>query len=202
MKKTPHSISHLSAKEQNALHCIKKKIVTHGQPLLIYCWNSSVTYSLERNCFLSKKRLEDWQFSCQLLVVMPSSTAITSEFRAEIKYLTELLGRVEIVLCSLDMFRQKLSKNNLFFSWLRCSATLLYESHNALDQLPPMLSKRPEYRHEAEAYYLNDPRMHDYMEAKLQMVQEIPEPPAAESTPVQPIEIYLKINNSGSIVVR
>ncbi len=174
--KTHNSIAHLSAKEQNSLHCIKKRIAEQLRPLLIYCWNSHVTYTLQRNCFISKCSTEDWKFSCNLLLVMPEDTLVNDGMQEEIVTLTVPYGTVHTLIHPVGFVAAKLKENNLFFNWVHRSATLLYERDNALQQLQPPIPRLKEYSLQAAAYCLNNPDMPNYLEEKL---IHIAVPPAA-----------------------
>lgn len=162
-----NNFSQLNNIEQNALHFIKNKIAEHIKPLLIFCWNSRVHCTLQRNCFTATQRTEEWTFSCNLLVVMPEGAVICQEMHEELRALTISYGTVHAIVHSVDFMSRKIKERNLFFNWVHLSATLLYEQDNALRQLPPPIPGLEEYQRQADCYYSGNPEMLDYLEEKL-----------------------------------
>src|SRR6185312_10554414 len=134
-----NNFSQLNSNEQNSLHFIKKKIAEHIKPLLIFCWNSQINYSLQRNCFTTIQKTEAWTFSCNLLVVMPEGSEICENMHKEISDLTISYGTVHVIIHSIDFMSKKIKEHNLFFNWVHRSDTLLYERDNALRQLQPTI---------------------------------------------------------------
>lgn len=163
-------VSQLNSNEQNALHFIKNEIAEHINPLLIFCWNSQSHYTLQRNCFTTKGEIEEWTFSCNLLVIMPEGLEISKNMHEEISALAISYGTVHVIIHTVDFMSRKIKEHNLFFNWVHRSAILLYERDNALQQLPPALPELEEYRHQADCYYSTNPEMLNYLEEKLDYV--------------------------------
>lgn len=165
-----YKINRLSSKEQSALHFIKMRIAEHIKPLLIYCWNSQVNYKLQRNCFINESELEEWVFSCCLLVVMPEESFDYENLQKDISALTISYGTVHTKIHSLNVMAEKIKEYNLFFNWVNRNAILLYERGNAMQLLPAQISDLEEYRRQADNYYKKNPEMLNYMEEKLNYV--------------------------------
>jgi hypothetical protein len=162
-----NNFSHLNSIEQNALHFIKNKIAEHIKPLLIFCWNSRVHYTLQRNCFTAKQKTEEWTFSCNLLIVMPEGAVICENMHKELTALTISNGAVHAIIHPIDFMSKKIKEYNLFFNWVHRSGTLLFERDNALRQLPPQIPELEEYQRQADCYYSENPEMLNYLEEKL-----------------------------------
>lgn len=194
--KTHKSISHLSGKEQNSLYCIKKIIVEHIRPLIIYCWNSQISYMLQRNCFNAQKIVEDWDFNCDLLVITTADTVVDKAVLQETEALTAPFGRVKLRIHPVDFITQCMQEGNLFFSWVHRNAIVLYERDNGLKQLPPPVPRRQEYQKQAESFYLNNPDMSNYLEEKLPAVENSTAEGQSKRSTVKPVEIRLVIEVS------
>lgn len=149
--KTHNSISHFTSKEQNNLHCIKKKIVEHLHPLIIYCVGSNISHSITRSCLASEKRTEEWEFECELLVVLSNDNTHQQDALQEIERLAEPFGRVEATIYTLDSFVQRLQEEDVVMSNIRRKAILLYEKDNATQQLPQPIKKQEGSRSEDTA---------------------------------------------------
>jgi len=162
-----NNFSQLNSNEQNALQLIKRKIAEHLKPLLIFCWNSRVNYSLQRNCFTAKQITETWTFSCNLLIVMPEGAVIGENIHKELRALTISYGAVHAIIHSIDFMSGKMKEHNLFFNWVHRYAVLLYEHDNSFQQLPPPIPEVKEYQRQADSYYLSNPEMLNYLEEKL-----------------------------------
>lgn len=165
--KTRTSINHLSGMEQNALRSIKKKIVERLSPLLIFCFNSSATQSVNRNCFSSDDRTEDWYFSCDLLIVVPDDLAIDSDTKKEVEESVEHFGKVRAFIHPLDFVVQQIKEENLFFAWVQCIGIVLYDKNNSLSLLPAPISNYKEYKAQAEQFYSEDLQFEKYLEKKI-----------------------------------
>ena len=187
------SISHLSGREQNCLYCIKKIVAEHIQPLIIYCWNSRISYRLQRNCFNARKEVEDWDFSCDLLVITGAGTVVDRSTLQETEALTAPFGQVGLRIHSADVATQCMKEGNLFFSWVHRNASVLYERDNALNQLPSPVPRYREYQKQAECVYLNDPGMTGYLNEKLPAVEKPVSKRNNKSSLVKPVEIRMVI---------
>lgn len=188
--KTKTSISHLTGKEQNALHCIKKKIIEHLPPLLIFCFNSNITQSINRSSFTSKLREEDWNFSCNLLIVVPNDATIGNDTKKEVEELVEQFGKVNAFIHPLDFVIQQLKDGNLFFTWVRRNAIILYNKDNSLQLLPPPISKHQEYQQQAEQFFSENPNFENYLEKKIIPVSQ-PSIGSKEQSAIKKIPIDL-----------
>jgi hypothetical protein len=164
------NFSDLNKIEQNALHFIKNKIADHIKPLLIFCWNSRVHYTLQRNCFTVKQETKELTFSCNLLVVMPQGAVICENMHEELSALTISYGAVHAIIHTVDFMSRKMKEHNLFFNWVHRSATLIYERDNSLQQLPAPIPELEEYKRQADCYYSETPEMLNYLEEKLNCV--------------------------------
>ncbi|HEY4065172.1 MAG TPA: hypothetical protein VGM30_24900 [Puia sp.] len=165
--KAHSSISHFTAKEQNALHNIKNRIVDHVGPLIIYCFGSKARIYTQRSCFTTKKTKEEWDFSCDLLIIVPDDTIIGANTFKEVYQSTAPFGEVNVIIHPLDFVINHLKEGNLFFSWVHRSAIILYEKSNAIRLLPHRIASRIEYQQQAERFYLDKAIAINYLEVKL-----------------------------------
>ncbi|WP_298708789.1 hypothetical protein [uncultured Chitinophaga sp.] len=193
--KTRKSISHLTGKEQTTLHEIKKRVIELVQPLIIYCCSSELRTSIKRNCFSAPVRNEDWQFDCELLVVLPDEHEFPATMAEQITQATEPWGRVQVRLHTLEAVSRYLHEENLFFSWVHKYAILLFEQNGAVAKLPPPIHKRAEHQQQALQFYTADPAMTNYLTEKL--VTTVPPNPAPsiekQGTPIElRVLLYLK----------
>lgn len=186
--KKHNSISHFTGMEQNALHCIKNRIVERLQPLIIYCFDSSISTTIQRSCFPLKKKSEEHNFTCKLLVVLSDETTIEDSVIKEIEEITAPYGKATVITHTLAVIIEKLKESNLFFSWIHRSAVTLYEKNNATKLLPTPISGRQEYREQAERFYSENPDLANYMRDKLAIVNPVI---AEVKDKPQPIEIRL-----------
>lgn len=165
--KTKTSISHLTGKEQEALHNIKKQVIEYLPPLLIFCFDSYSTQSISRSSFISEKRVEEWEFSCNLLIIAPNEASITQETKKEIEELVAPFGKANVFVHTLDFVAEKLNDNNLFFRWVQRNGILLYEKDNSCQKLPAAINMHKEYKEQAEQYFAQNPNFENYLDVQL-----------------------------------
>ncbi|ANI89536.1 hypothetical protein A9P82_09675 [Arachidicoccus ginsenosidimutans] len=191
--KNKNSIAHFSDKEQNALYCIKKKIVEQLHPLIIYSIENSICQTLRRNCFAAEKRAESWEFSGTLLVIVPANKEPDEKGKKETEDLLKPFGSVNLIIHNVGFMASKIRENNLFFSWVHRNAIALYERENAQQLLLPLpIPRLAEYKHQAECFYLQNPRMDNYIEEKWNAVEQ-PKSNGHKKGKVQPLELRLLI---------
>ena len=123
--KVHKSIGHYSAKERKALYVVKNAIVAHLQPLIIYCLTMHSTITVERSCFIRNKRIKEWSFECDLLVILPNDVIVSPDTNKQVEQLTASTGKVTVIIHPFDFFVQKVKEKNPFFSQAyRCAAVL------------------------------------------------------------------------------
>ncbi len=182
------SISHLSGKEQNTLHAIKNLLLEQVQPLLIYCFNSTAVNTVQRNCFRSSKRTEEFNFSADLLVVVMDESPIDDTRTKEIETLAAALGKVRLDIHTLAVTKKLLEERSLFFSWVHRTAIVLYQRGNTMQLLPPRIAGLPEYRQQVEQFLIKYPDIMDYLPEKLVTIK-----PATETQKAQPQQITIQL---------
>ncbi len=170
--KVHRSVAHLTGKEQNALHNIKNRVVEKLKPQLIFCYRTETKQSIQRNCFTNPRKAEDWQFSCNLLIVISEKTTIEDHVLKETIQLTEPFGNVNVKVHPLDFVLNQLEENTLFFVWVHRTAIVLYERDKVLEQFPSPIPKREEYQKQVEEFYQQNPGMTNYLEEKMVLVAE------------------------------
>src|SRR5690606_3059314 len=117
-------------------------------------------------------KAEDWQFSCNLLIVLPEKTIIEDHVLIETIQLIEPFGNVNIKVHPLDFVLNQLEENTLFFVWVHRTAIVLYEKGKVLEQFPPPIPKRKEYKKQVETFYHTNPDMNNYLEEKMVLMEE------------------------------
>jgi len=125
--KVHKSIDHYSAKERKALYVVKNAIVAHLQPLIIYCLTMHSTITVERSCFIRNKRIEEWSFDCDLLIVLSNDVILDADTKQQLEQLDDLRGKVTVILHPVDYFVQKVKERNPFFLNVHRHATVVYE---------------------------------------------------------------------------
>lgn len=164
--KSKTSISHLTGKEQKVLRNIKKKLIERLPPLLIFCFNSHSTQSVSRSDFITQTSVEDWEFSCSLLIILPDGATIDNETKKEIQDQVAPFGKVNVFIHRLNFMRQKLEDSNLFFTWVQHNAILLYNKDNSWQLLPTVIKKQA-YKEQAKEYFLQNPNFENYLDVKI-----------------------------------
>lgn len=114
--KGPDYMSQLNGREQNAFYCIKKLVAARLQPLIIYCYGCETLVHTRRNCFMTKQRTEQRQFSCDLLLITPDECVIDDALKTEVQEITSHLGKVNMIIHPLSFVIQQLNAQNLFLT--------------------------------------------------------------------------------------
>jgi len=129
--KVHKSIDHYSAKERKALYVVKNAIVAHLQPLIIYCLTMHSTITVERSCFIRNKRIEEWSFDCDLLIVLSNDVILDADTKQQVEQLNDLRDKVTAILHPVDYFIQKVKEKNPFFFNVHRHAAVVYEKEVA-----------------------------------------------------------------------
>ncbi|AHF14704.1 hypothetical protein [Niabella soli] len=190
--KGPDYMSQLNGREQNAFYCIKKLVAARLQPLIIYCYGCETLVHTRRNCFMTKQRTEQRQFSCDLLLITPDECVIDDALKTEVQEITSHLGKVNMIIHPLSFVIQQLNAQNLFFNWICRNGMLLFDKNASTQLLPAAIGR--EYRRQAEEFYTGDPEMTNYLEEKLQPVVATQHLKKEHNQELKPMEIRLTLD--------
>lgn len=184
-------INQLNGKEQNAVHCIKKLIANQLNPLIIYCFGCQTHISIQRSAFTRKQFEEERRFTYGLLIITPDTTVADEEQRQEIQEMISHFGAVNMLIHPLGFVLKQMNEGNLFFNWVHKEGMLLLDRNNSTQLLPAPVERA--YRPQTLQYYLSNPAMNDYLEAKFQPIVK-PEAKKKSIAPSQPVEIKLTLD--------
>ncbi len=190
------SIAHFQGREQQLLFRIKNVLVDQVQPLIIYLLGCQIMSNSKRNCFLQPQRTDTWQFSCDLLLILPEGKDMPADMAANLICCSPDLADVRLMSYSLAFMQQQIKDRFLFFNWVRRSGIVLYEKGEVLGQLPPRLPKHNAYAHQAARYYLAHPDYAHHLDEKLAALPAKPDPEASDT--IIPLQLGIK---DGALVV-
>ena len=123
--KANEPFNHYTAKENTALRFITDTIVNHLHPLVIYCITSVSSTTIERSCFNANKKITEWKFACDLLIVMPNDIPFDENTKTEIGKLTAALGEVNVRIHPLHYVEQQVKEGNPFFTVVRSEGVVV-----------------------------------------------------------------------------
>ena len=118
-------IAGYTAKENTALRFITDAIVNHLHPLVIYCITSVSSTTIERSCFNANKKITEWKFACDLLIVMPNDIPFDENTKTEIGKLTAAFGEVNVRIHPLHYVEQQVKEGNPFFTVVRSEGVVV-----------------------------------------------------------------------------
>ena len=118
-------IAGYTAKENTALRFITDAIVNHLHPLVIYCITSVSSTTIERSCFNANKKITEWKFACDLLIVLPNDIPFDENTKTEIGKLTAAFGEVNVRIHPLHYVEQQVKEGNPFFTVVRSEGVVV-----------------------------------------------------------------------------
>ena len=121
-----------TGKENAAIRFITDAIINHLDPLIIYCLTSVSNTSIERSCFNNKKRITEWTFECDLMIVVPDNSPVHENTKAEISKLTEDFGEVNVFIHPLEYVEEKIKEGSSLFVVARRDAVVFYKRESSV----------------------------------------------------------------------
>ncbi len=181
------SIAHFEGREQQILFKIKNALTGKLQPLIIYLLDCRIQTTRHRSCFRYPQRMETWQLSCDLLVILPEGQDPPDTIAEELKCLSADIQDITILHHSLGFMKKQLGERSLFFNWIRRCAIVLYARDGVLNELPPRISKNSVHQQQAMQYYSDHPDYAHRNDIKLERVEPLTEKNAlpGQFVPVQ-----------------
>ncbi|UAY54783.1 hypothetical protein [Arachidicoccus terrestris] len=161
------SMSHFSGKEQQTLLRLKNKIVKLYKPLMVYLIGCESSSHLSRNCFDNPRNESRWNFSCDLLLILPKGRCLPENASKELMNLSKEYRHIRLLSHSLDFVDEKLQEYSLFFCWIQRRAIVLYVKDDLRVKLPEPVKNMKQYEKQAQNFFTNNPDYNGYEEIRL-----------------------------------
>lgn len=165
--KAKNSISHFKGREQEAILRLKNKIARLYKPEIIYFIGSKSTTHLNRNCFSNPKNEDSWNFSCDLLVIMPDGAAVPENAPVELNTAIKKFDKIQIIVQPLGFVVQQLKEQSLFYCWIQRWGIILYQKEDTLEKLPAPLANIRQYTNVVHEFYKDNPTYENHNAVKL-----------------------------------
>ena len=81
--------------------------------------------TIERSCFNANKKITEWKFACDLLIVLPDDIPFDENTKTEIGKLTAAFGEVNVRIHPLHYVEQQVKEGNPFFTVARSEGVVL-----------------------------------------------------------------------------
>ena len=165
--KNKQSIAHYTGREQQALLRLKNKIAELYKPLIIYLIGCKSSYDVTRTCFANPRNDDQWNFSCDLLLVLPEGIVLPDNAPEELKSLNQEYEAIRLSGYPFDFVKKQLKQSSLFFCWMQRRAIVLYERDNTSQKLPEAVQNMKQYEKQVHELFANNPDYENYTEIKL-----------------------------------
>ncbi len=160
-----------SPNEQKAFKEIAAVFVKHMNPEIIYSVYSNCVTTVMRDVFTKNVGSEESEFNGDILIVMPDNVennydinkALTELYNDKRQRGVQAIGKRHILYHNIKTYvhtisevKGKLSERNLFFSWLRVRAPIIYQKNNAHQLLPQYITMTKRHIIQADKFFMSD----------------------------------------------